>query len=166
MLSLCLKMPRFSDVPSVKRFAPGQLQGETVTRRPGHNFQCEYAKSSKATCRKCKAAIPEGTLRLALMMEQDEGYKSTYWYHFDCFWTHPETRKLHRVQELKGFSDIAPVDQRRIEASFSAMRSSVTSRAKATPVALRVKAVAEPAKKKAAAKKAAPPSSKKKKASR
>ena len=92
----------------IKRFKSSEL-GETAGRRVGHDFQAEYAKcgkqpdlivflifqekknsklASKATCRVCKGKIEQGELRLALMLQDDEGYKSTNWTHFDCFWKH------------------------------------------------------------------------------
>ena len=48
----------------------------------------------KAMCRLCHKNIEQGELRLALMLQDEEGYKNTAWMHFDCFWKHPETRKL------------------------------------------------------------------------
>ncbi|CAF3341951.1 unnamed protein product [Rotaria socialis] len=84
----------------LKRFKSSEL-GESASRRVGHNCTTDYAKSSKSKCR-----------------VYDEGYKSTAWNHYDCFWKHPETKKLNGIEEIHNFSTLKPEDQAKISTTF------------------------------------------------
>ncbi|CAF3615962.1 unnamed protein product [Rotaria socialis] len=101
----------------LKRFKSSEL-GESASRRVGHNCTTDYAKSSKSKCRVCKKIIKQNELRLALMLQDDEGYKSTAWNHYDCFWKHPETKKLNGIEEIHNFSTLKPEDQAKISTTF------------------------------------------------
>ena len=62
-------------------------------------------------CRVCEKNIEQDELRLALMLQDDEGYKSAAWTHSDCFWKHPETRKLDGTHEIHNFSTLKSADR-------------------------------------------------------
>lgn len=94
----------------LKRFEDDEL-GESASRRVRHHCTTDYAKSSKAKCRVCTTNIEQNELRLALMLQDEEGYKSTAWTHFDCFWKHPETKKLDGIDEIHNFGKLKPADQ-------------------------------------------------------
>ncbi|CAF2486717.1 unnamed protein product [Rotaria sp. Silwood2] len=94
----------------LKRFNNNEL-GESASRRVGYHCTADYAKSSRAKCRQCKTNIEQDALRLALMLQDDEGYKNTAWHHYDCFWKHPETKKLHGIHEIHNFTKLKAVDQ-------------------------------------------------------
>lgn len=94
----------------LKRYEDNEL-GESASRRVSYHCTAEYAKSSKAKCRVCNKNIAQNELRLALMLQDDEGYKNTAWTHFTCFWKHPETRKLDGVEEIHNFSNLKAEDQ-------------------------------------------------------
>jgi hypothetical protein len=96
----------------LKRFEDNEL-GESGSRRVGYHCTTDYAKSSKATCRVCETNIEQGELRLALMLQDEEGYKNTAWTHFDCFWKHPETRKLEGTHEIHNFSKLKTTDRKK-----------------------------------------------------
>ncbi len=85
--------------------------GESAGRRVSYHSTADYAKSSKAMCRVCHKNIEQDELRLALMLQDIEGYKSTAWMHFDCFWKHPETRKLDGTHEIHNFSKLKASDR-------------------------------------------------------
>eukprot|EP00040_Diaphanoeca_grandis_P000615 m.16010 g.16010 ORF g.16010 m.16010 type:complete len:285 (-) comp10832_c0_seq1:127-981(-) len=109
----------------LKRYHAHEL-GESASRRVGYHAKAEYAKSGRSRCVKCQSAIPDKELRLALMLQDDEGYKSACWLHFTCFWKHPETKKLYRVTEIIGQNTLKKADRDRIETSFDEMRATVT----------------------------------------
>ncbi len=94
----------------LKRFKNNEL-GESAGRRVSYHCTADYAKSSKAECRVCKKNIEQDVLRLALMLQDNEGYKSTAWTHFDCFWKHPETKKLDGTHEIHNFSKLKAADR-------------------------------------------------------
>jgi hypothetical protein len=94
----------------LKRYENDAL-GESASRRVSYHCTADYAKSSKAKCRVCNANIEQNELRLALMLQDIEGYKSTAWTHFDCFWRHPETEKLDGTHEIHNFSKLNAADR-------------------------------------------------------
>ncbi|CAF1234794.1 unnamed protein product [Adineta ricciae] len=101
----------------LKRFANHEL-GESASRRVGYHSKADYAKSSRAMCHGCDEKIEQNQLRIALMLQDEEGYKSTAWNHFDCFWKHPETRKLEGPHEIYDFRTLKRADQQRIVKAF------------------------------------------------
>ena len=96
----------------LKRFQSNEL-GESASRRVGYDCTAEYAKSSRSTCRVCDVNIEQDELRLALMLQDEEGYKNTAWMHFSCFWKHPETTKIKSTHEIHNWSKLRAEDQER-----------------------------------------------------
>lgn len=94
----------------LKRYQDHEL-GESASRRVSYHCTADYAKSSKSTCRVCAKKIEQDDLRLALMLQDDEGYKSTAWTHYNCFWKHPETRKLDGIHEIHDFNKLKATDR-------------------------------------------------------
>jgi hypothetical protein len=113
------------------RVMPGYKpqSGEITGRWAGsHDFLVEYSKSNKATCRACGTMIPEAAIRLGLMVVELEGdgYKSTYWYHFNCGFHHRETLKMKDpVKDCVGFSSLKPEDQKKVKDAFDDMKARV-----------------------------------------
>ena len=96
----------------LKRYENNEL-GESASRRVGYDCTADYAKSSRSNCRVCHRYIDEGQLRLALMLQDDEGYKNTAWTHYRCFWKHPETYKLEGTHEIYNWSKLKKEDQKK-----------------------------------------------------
>ncbi|UJR36986.1 hypothetical protein I4U23_029694 [Adineta vaga] len=111
----------------LKRYEDHEL-GESASRRVSYHCTADYAKSSRAKCRQCNRNIDENELRLALMLQDDEGYKNTAWMHFDCFWKHDETRKLDGTHEIHNFAKLKPEDQKRISNSFENLITNKTTK--------------------------------------
>jgi len=107
---------------------------------PGFAFECEYAKSARATCKQCKEKIDKGALRLGLKIvasldgeadaaarQQAHAAESTKWHHADCF---PQVRgaawfRKHlpeSVETCAGFGDLAEADRARVVALFATCR--------------------------------------------
>ena len=59
-----------------------------------HPAIVELDPSGRSTCKLCGEKIPKGTLRLSLMLECHKGYRNLCTLHENCFWKHPETKKL------------------------------------------------------------------------
>ncbi len=96
----------------LKRYKDGEL-GESASRRVSYHCTADYAKSSKAKCRVCETNIEQDELRLALMLQDNEGYKNKAWTHFDCFWKHPETGKLDGTHEIHNFFKLKATDRKK-----------------------------------------------------
>ena len=105
-------LPIYLSLLMLKRFQSNEL-GESASRRVGYDCTAEYARSSRSTCRVCDVNIEQDELRLALMLQDEEGYKSTAWMHFSCFWKHPETKKIKSTHEIHNWSKIRAEDQKR-----------------------------------------------------
>lgn len=54
----------------------------------------EVDPSGRSACKLCGSPIEKGVLRLGLMMECHKGFRTLCTLHEDCFWKHPETKKL------------------------------------------------------------------------
>ncbi|XP_021535185.1 poly [ADP-ribose] polymerase 1 isoform X2 [Neomonachus schauinslandi] len=78
-------------------------------------YRVEYAKSGRASCKKCSESIPKDSLRMAIMVQSPmfDG-KVPHWYHFSCFW-----KVGHSIQhpdvEVDGFSELRWDDQQKVK---------------------------------------------------
>ncbi|XP_040581358.1 poly [ADP-ribose] polymerase 1 [Lepeophtheirus salmonis] len=72
----------------------------------------EYAKSGRASCKKCKITIEKGVLRLAIMVQSPmfDG-KVPHWHHAKCFFT---KARPHTVGEIGHFDDLRWEDQEKL----------------------------------------------------
>jgi len=105
----------------IRRFKSSEL-GESAYRRVWYDFKTEYAKSSRAICRRCNKNIEKGDVRLALMLQDIEGYKSANWTHLACFWKHPETKRAFRgLHELYQLNKLKPADRELIRRGYCGM---------------------------------------------
>ncbi|XP_061405854.1 poly [ADP-ribose] polymerase 1 [Lethenteron reissneri] len=76
-------------------------------------FKAEYAKSSRASCKKCGGNIEKDCLRLAVMVQSPRfDGKVPQWHHFQCFWK--RARPLTQA-DVDGFSELRSADQDRIK---------------------------------------------------
>uniref|UniRef100_A0A3Q3ILG7 Poly [ADP-ribose] polymerase n=1 Tax=Monopterus albus TaxID=43700 RepID=A0A3Q3ILG7_MONAL len=76
-------------------------------------YRAEYAKSGRSSCKKCKAHIGEGTLRMAIMVQSPvfDG-KVPHWHHLSCFWLRAAAQS---TADIAGFSDLRWADQEKIK---------------------------------------------------
>ncbi|XP_004605484.1 poly [ADP-ribose] polymerase 1 [Sorex araneus] len=83
-------------------------------------YRVEYAKSGRASCKKCSESIPKDSLRMAIMVQSPmfDG-KVPHWYHFTCFW-----KVGHSIQqpdvEVDGFSELRWDDQQKVKKTAEA----------------------------------------------
>lgn len=79
-------------------------------------YRAEYAKSGRASCKKCGDNIAKDSLRLAIMVQSPmfDG-KVPHWHHFACFW---KRARLVSHTDLDGFSELRWEDQEKIKKSI------------------------------------------------
>ena len=106
----------------MKKFKNSKYLGDSSSRRPFYDCKIEYAKSGISKCRLCRKLIEKNLLRIALMIQDDEGYKNTHWLHKECFWKHKETKKVYSLSEIYGLELISISDKKIIEEEFNDYR--------------------------------------------
>ncbi|XP_033846745.1 poly [ADP-ribose] polymerase 1 isoform X1 [Periophthalmus magnuspinnatus] len=76
-------------------------------------YIAEYAKSGRASCKKCKDNIAKDSLRMAIMVQSPmfDG-KVPHWHHFSCFW---QRAAAHSTADIGGFSGLRWEDQEKIK---------------------------------------------------
>ncbi|XP_064195311.1 poly [ADP-ribose] polymerase 1 [Anguilla rostrata] len=76
-------------------------------------YKAEYAKSGRASCKKCKENIAKDSLRMAIMVQSPmfDG-KVPHWHHFSCFWLRAAAQS---PADISGFSDLRWEDQEKVK---------------------------------------------------
>ncbi|XP_053163184.1 poly [ADP-ribose] polymerase 1 [Hemicordylus capensis] len=76
-------------------------------------YRAEYAKSGRASCKKCGDNIAKESLRLAIMVQSPmfDG-KVPHWHHFSCFW---KRARVVSHTDVDGFSELRWEDQESIK---------------------------------------------------
>ncbi|XP_048105685.1 poly [ADP-ribose] polymerase 1 [Alosa alosa] len=76
-------------------------------------YKAEYAKSGRASCKKCKENIAKDSLRMAIMVQSPmfDG-KVPHWHHFSCFW---QRAAVQTAGDISGFSDLRWEDQEKVK---------------------------------------------------
>ncbi|XP_062857542.1 poly [ADP-ribose] polymerase 1 [Trichomycterus rosablanca] len=76
-------------------------------------YKAEYAKSGRASCKKCKENIAKDSLRMAIMVQSPmfDG-KVPHWHHFSCFWLQAA---VQTPSDISGFSDLRWDDQEKVK---------------------------------------------------
>uniref|UniRef100_A0A672YTF8 Poly [ADP-ribose] polymerase n=1 Tax=Sphaeramia orbicularis TaxID=375764 RepID=A0A672YTF8_9TELE len=76
-------------------------------------YKAEYAKSGRASCKKCKDNIAKDSLRMAIMVQSPmfDG-KVPHWHHFSCFW---QRAAAQSTADIAGFSDLRWEDQEKVK---------------------------------------------------
>ncbi|GBP32813.1 Poly polymerase [Eumeta japonica] len=86
-------------------------------------YQAEYAKSGRASCKKCKQKIDQGALRLAVMVQSAffDG-KQPNWYHEECFFSKQRPKS---VDDIGKFNTLTHSDQKRLTSVIGDLSSGV-----------------------------------------
>ncbi|KAG7461078.1 hypothetical protein MATL_G00206140 [Megalops atlanticus] len=76
-------------------------------------YKAEYAKSGRASCKKCKENIAKDSLRMAIMVQSPmfDG-KVPHWHHFSCFW---QRAAVQSTADISGFSVLRWEDQEKVK---------------------------------------------------
>ncbi|XP_053548122.1 poly [ADP-ribose] polymerase 1-like [Bombina bombina] len=76
-------------------------------------YRAEYAKSGRASCKKCGDNIAKESLRLAIMVQSPmfDG-KVPHWYHYSCFW---KRARVLSHGDIDGFTELRWDDQDKIK---------------------------------------------------
>lgn len=91
------------------------------------DFLVEYAKSSRATCKKCEEKIEKSTVRLGkLDYDAETPYNAgpvPRWYHLECF---VESRKklefFGEIKKVKGFRELEEEDQKMLRKTIKPLK--------------------------------------------
>jgi hypothetical protein len=78
----------------------------------------ELDPSGRSRCKLCGSIIPKGVLRLGLMLECHKGYRMPCTLHEECFWKHPEAKKLESAREIFVRSNVNESQKKAIEKHF------------------------------------------------
>lgn len=113
---------------SLKRFAeddPTLTAGARRDRTEKHPFVAcaEVDPSGRALCKLCGDRIPKGALRLSLMLECHKGYRNQCTLHQECFWDHPETKKLTSVDEIVMQKGVDETQKQMVQDQFRSLRA-------------------------------------------
>lgn len=76
-------------------------------------YKAEYAKSGRASCKKCKENIAKDSLRMAILVQSPmfDG-KVPHWHHFSCFWLRAVVQS---TADISGFTDLRWDDQEKVK---------------------------------------------------
>ncbi|XP_051501168.1 poly [ADP-ribose] polymerase 1 [Myxocyprinus asiaticus] len=76
-------------------------------------YKAEYAKSGRASCKKCKENIAKDSLRMAIMVQSPmfDG-KVPHWHHFSCFWLRAAVQS---TADISGFTNLRWDDQEKVK---------------------------------------------------
>ncbi|XP_063079036.1 poly [ADP-ribose] polymerase 1 [Engraulis encrasicolus] len=76
-------------------------------------YKAEYAKSGRASCKKCKENIAKDSLRMAIMVQSPmfDG-KVPHWHHFSCFWLRAAAQS---TADIAGYNDLRWDDQEKVK---------------------------------------------------
>lgn len=86
---------------------------ETEKVGPKFPYKCEYAKSGRAGCKKCKEKIAKDSLRIAIMVRAwaFDGFQPN-WHHGRCFL---EKITPTSIDQIEGFHELRPDDQKKLK---------------------------------------------------
>lgn len=89
---------------SIKRFDdndPKLTPGAKRNRALHPYVACiEVDPSGRSKCKSCGTMLMKDTIRYALMMECHQGYRGLCTLHEECFYQHPETKKIYDFNEI------------------------------------------------------------------
>uniref|UniRef100_A0A9L0SUW9 Poly [ADP-ribose] polymerase n=1 Tax=Equus caballus TaxID=9796 RepID=A0A9L0SUW9_HORSE len=102
-------------------------------------YRVEYAKSGRASCKKCSESIPKDSLRMAIMVqgqmrlskkmldpEKPQLGMIDRWYHPNCFVKNREElgfRPEYSASQLKGFSLLSPEDKEALKKQLPGVKT-------------------------------------------
>ncbi|OQR78217.1 DNA ligase 3-like, partial [Tropilaelaps mercedesae] len=114
-------------------------------RDEGKKFCADYAKRRMASCRKCKAKIDKGLLRIAKIVPNpftDAGDDMKEWYHLDCIFesfqrARATTRTIEDAEDIEGFKDLEKNDRKKILVKIDELQNKLASKSSGAQKTLR-----------------------------
>ncbi|KAJ3185854.1 Poly [ADP-ribose] polymerase 1 [Gaertneriomyces sp. JEL0708] len=76
------------------------------------DFEVDYAKSGRSTCKTCRSTISQGTLRLGVLTQSRffDGLQQS-WHHVSCILKKPAAKRLRAAEDIHGFMNLRWKDQ-------------------------------------------------------
>jgi hypothetical protein len=94
----------------LKRFANFCELSTTSARKTWHDNPHDAAVSlaanGRASCRQCHGKIDKQELRYQLLLQCHKGCKNSAFFHSDCIWKYPETKKITEITEFFGLEHL------------------------------------------------------------
>jgi hypothetical protein len=100
---LHLKLKRFADVSDLSM----NFAKRTWQENP-HDAAVSLAPNARASCRQCHGKIHKHELRYQLFLQCHKGCKTSAFFHSDCIWKYPETKKITEITEFFGLERLPP----------------------------------------------------------
>ena len=110
---LHLKLKRF---PSIKDLTMPYAR-KTWQQMP-HDAAVAKAPNGRALCRHCHETIEKGALRYQLLLQCHKGCKTSAFFHANCVWKYPETRKITKVEEFAGLDNLPLQEKKSVLKQF------------------------------------------------
>lgn len=114
-----LFLKRFADTDTT--LTPGAKR-DRLNKHP-HLVVAEHDPSGRSKCKLCGNRIPKSELRFALFLECHKGYRNACTLHEDCFWKHPETKKVDSMQDIHLAASLSQESRTCITKAFKAFKS-------------------------------------------
>lgn len=114
-----LFLKRFADTDAT--LTPGAKR-DRLNKHP-HLVVAEYDPSGRSKCKLCGNMIAKSELRFALFLECHKGYRNACTLHEDCFWKHPETKKVDSMKDIHLAASLSQESRTCITKAFKAHNS-------------------------------------------
>jgi hypothetical protein len=125
---LHLKLKRFTSIKDLTM----PYAKKTWQQFP-HDASVAMAPNGRALCRQCHAKIEQGTLRYQLLLQCHKGCKNSAFFHADCLWQYPETKKIDKVEEFDGLDRLPPNEKESTLKRFEKFANSPQTEKTPTP---------------------------------
>ncbi|XP_074662069.1 DNA ligase 3-like isoform X2 [Tubulanus polymorphus] len=114
----------YSQIQNIRKFS-SLIKELTIIKEVDYKtmadnrYSCDYAKRNTSACKKCKAKIDKGELRLAKLVANpfsDGGGDMKQYFHPSCIFetfvrARATTKKIEEPDDLEGFSDLTDADK-------------------------------------------------------
>lgn len=118
----------------LKRFVTIQDLTMPYAKKTWQQFPYDVAVSvapnARSSCRQCHGKIDKDELRYQLMLQCHKGCKNSAYFHADCIWKYPETKRIFDIDEFAGFGDLPNPFKEKVKNDFATFLDSTTAGAK------------------------------------
>lgn len=113
----------------LKRFAKMKDLSMPYAKKTWQEFPYDAAVSlapnGRASCRQCHCKIDKNDLRFQLLLQCHKGCKNSAFFHSDCVWKYPETKKISEMSEIAGLETLPKIMKSQVEKDFASFLESL-----------------------------------------
>mmetsp|Transcript_68386 Transcript_68386/g.103123 ORF Transcript_68386/g.103123 Transcript_68386/m.103123 type:complete len:171 (-) Transcript_68386:32-544(-) len=84
--------------------------------------EVDISPASRSSCRQCHSRIEKGNVRMRLFLQCHKGCKNIAYFHEECFWKYPETKKLESIKEIYNVDKLPKESQALVTNRFREFR--------------------------------------------